>query len=68
MGIPRHYKFDPTNRNRRRHLKDVIKREINNSSLIGDKKNFLRGYILSVMQEYAELWEARPTKKNKNES
>lgn len=47
------------NKNRRREMKDRVKRYIDNSSMPGSEKVFVKQVILSIMQEYAELWEHR---------
>ncbi|UYL84959.1 hypothetical protein pEaSNUABM56_00257 [Erwinia phage pEa_SNUABM_56] len=40
-------------------MKDRVKRYIDNSSMPGSEKVFVKQAILSIMQEYAELWEHR---------
>ncbi len=66
-SIPQHYRRgDATNRNRRRKLQDRLKRLIDNSSLPGHEKVFLRQNIKALMQEYAELWEHRLPKTEEN--
>lgn len=59
-SIPNWYKRgDNTNKNRRQTMKDRAKRIIDNSSMPGNEKLFVKQAILSIMQEYAELWEHR---------
>lgn len=64
MGISKHYKYDPTNKNRRKKLKERAKRLIDNTDMPGNQKVFLKLSLISLLQEYAELWECRPTKNN----
>lgn len=56
---PWYKRGDNTNKNRRKEMKDRVKRYIDNSSMRGDEKVFVKQVILSIMQEYAELWEHR---------
>lgn len=59
MSIPNNYRRQPTNKNRRQTLKDRLKRLIDNSSVSGSEKVFLKQNLLSILQEYAEVWECR---------
>jgi len=59
MTIPAHYKNQATNKNRRKEMKERMKRMIDNSDASGGYKVFLKQNLISIMQEYAELWECR---------
>lgn len=63
MAIPNNYRQSGTNQNRRRTLKDRMKRVIDNSTMPGSEKVFVKQQIMSIMQEYAELWECRSAEK-----
>lgn len=63
MAIPNHYRQSGTNQNRRRTMKDRMKRVIDNSSMPGNEKVFVKQQVMSIMQEYAELWECRSAEK-----
>lgn len=63
MAIPNNYRQSGTNQNRRRTLKDRMKRVIDNSDIPGSEKLFIKQQIMSIMQEYAELWECRSAEK-----
>lgn len=59
MSIPSHYRQDGVNKNRRKKLKERLKRLIDNSDASSSNKSFLKQNISTLMQEYAELWECR---------
>lgn len=59
MSIPSHYRMPVTNHNRRKKLKERLKRMIDTSDASGGQKVFLKANLMSLMQEYAELWECR---------
>lgn len=59
MGVPAYRCVPNTNRNRRKLLKERMLRYINNSSLPPSEKNFIKPLLLSILQEYAELYEVR---------
>lgn len=61
MAIPRHYMQKNINKNRRKKLKERMKRVIDNSSIAGSEKVFIKQALSSILQEYAELWECRNT-------
>ncbi|HGM4941607.1 TPA: hypothetical protein ACKPW5_001028 [Serratia marcescens] len=59
MGVEWQYRNPVSNKNRRKKLKDRMKRLIDNADLQGGKKVFLKQGLAEIMQEYAELWECR---------
>ncbi|MBH3138789.1 hypothetical protein I5M99_18450 [Serratia marcescens] len=59
MGVEWQYRNPVSNKNRRKKLKDRMKRLIDNTELQGGKKVFLKQGLAEIMQEYAELWECR---------
>lgn len=65
MSISQHYKYDPTNKNRRKKLKERAKKLVDKMDMPNNQKVFLKQSLMSILQEYAELWESRPTKENK---
>ncbi len=48
-----------TNKNRRKKLKDRMKRIIDNSSIPESEKVFINAQLRTILQEYAELYEVR---------
>lgn len=59
-----HYMFDPTNKNRRKKLKERANKSIDKMDMPNNQKVFLKLEIQAIIKEYAELWECRPTKAN----
>ncbi|MEE8729775.1 MAG: hypothetical protein SOI28_05620 [Rahnella inusitata] len=59
MSVEFQYRNPTGNKNRRKKLKDRLKRMIDNSDASGGYKVFLKQNLVSIMQEYAELWECR---------
>ncbi|QHJ79404.1 MAG: hypothetical protein [Caudoviricetes sp.] len=59
MSIPSHYRLPITNHNRRKTLKARLRRLIDSSDASNGQKVFLKSCLVSLVQEYAELWECR---------
>ena len=57
--VPPYRRQQNTNKNRRHKLKERMARLIDNSSLRNDEKAFLKPLLVSILREYAELYEYR---------
>lgn len=65
MSVQYQYHDPVTNRNRRKKLKERMRRLVDKADMPNNQKVFLKLSLSSIIEEYANLWEVRKENRDK---